>query len=234
MTPQTQSPPPPSGIAGPAGAPKTVLVVDDHPLMREGLLHLIARESDLALAGEAGSPAEALAFLAKGRPDLILADISMPGRAGLDFIKDVLALDPTRLILVVSAHDEMLFAERALQAGARGYVMKDAGGEQTLAAIRQVLGGEIYVSPRVSAQLLEQVSARARRRPSDSPIGRLTDREFEVFRLIGQGASVQAIADRLHLSAKTIESHRANIRMKLELPDAAALARYAVRWVETI
>jgi DNA-binding NarL/FixJ family response regulator len=196
------------------------------------MVHLIGSQPDLALAGQAGNPAEALSVLALGRPDLVMADISMPGRSGFDFIKDLLAQYPDQKILVVSAHDENLYAERALRSGARGYVMKDAGVAPLLAAIRTVLQGGIYVSPAVSTILLEKMTSESRR-PSESPIARLTDREFEIFQLVGQGKSTRDIAEQLHLSGKTVDTHRANIKAKLELRDATALVRYAVRWVET-
>ena len=216
----------------PAGAKKKVLLVDDHPFMRAGLGQLIERQPDLMVAGEAGSPAEALRELAKARPDLVLTDITMPGRSGLEFIKDLHAQDPNLLILVVSMHDEAIYAERALRAGARGYIMKEAGGENLLAAIRQVLRGEVYVSPRMSARILDNLSSR-RPRGSSSPIEKLTDREFEIFQLIGHGNSTRGIAEQLHLSPKTVDAHRAHIKEKLGLTDATALVRHAVRWVET-
>jgi DNA-binding NarL/FixJ family response regulator len=142
------------------------------------------------------------------------------------------AAEPDLAVLVVSMHDEVVFAERALRAGARGYIMKEAGGENLLAAIRQVLRGEVYVSPRMSSRILNDLSAR-RPRGSTSPIERLTDREFEVFQLIGQGKSTRDIAEQLHLSSKTVDVHRSHIKEKLELKDATALIRHAVRWVET-
>jgi len=215
----------------PAGAKKKVLLVDDHPFMRAGLGQLIERQPDLMVAGEAGNPAEALRELAKARPDLVLTDITMPGRSGLEFIKDLHAQDPNLLILVVSMHDEAIYAERALRAGARGYIMKEAGGENLLAAIRQVLRGEVYVSPRMSARILDNLSSR-RPRGSSSPIEKLTDREFEIFQLIGHGNSTRGIAEQLHLSPKTVDVHRSHIKEKLGLTDATALVRHAVRWVE--
>jgi DNA-binding NarL/FixJ family response regulator len=220
------------GPPPPDRPPKSIVIVDDHPFLREGMVHLIGSQPDLALAGQAGNPAEALSVLALGRPDLVMADISMPGRSGFDFIKDLLAQYPDQKILVVSAHDENLYAERALRSGARGYVMKDAGVAPLLAAIRTVLQGGIYVSPAVSTILLEKMTSESRR-PSESPIARLTDREFEIFQLVGQGKSTRDIAEQLHLSGKTVDTHRANIKAKLELRDATALVRYAVRWVET-
>jgi len=215
----------------PAGPKKKVLLVDDHPFMRAGLGQLIERQPDLVVAGEAGNPAEALRELAKAHPDLVLTDITMPGRSGLEFIKDLHAQDPKLLILVVSMHDEAIYAERALRAGARGYIMKEAGGENLLAAIRQVLRGEVYVSPRMSARILDNLSSR-RPRGSSSPIEKLTDREFEIFQLIGHGNSTRDIAEQLHLSPKTVDVHRGHIKEKLGLTDATGLVRHAVRWVE--
>jgi DNA-binding NarL/FixJ family response regulator len=211
---------------------RRILVVDDHPFMRAGLAQLIDRQPDLTVCGEAGHPAAAAAELAKSKPDMVLTDITMPGRSGIEFIKDLRAAHPALPILVVSMHDEAIYAERLLRAGARGYIMKEAGGENLLLAIRRVLDGEIYVSPRMSAKILENVSGRTPR-GSNSPIQKLTDREFEVFRMIGQGKSTRDIATQLHLSPKTVDVHRSHIKEKLELTDVTSLVRHAVRWVET-
>jgi DNA-binding NarL/FixJ family response regulator len=216
----------------PAPPRRRILIVDDHPFMRAGLAQLIERQADLTVCGEAGNPAESLLRLATGGVDLVLADMTMPGRSGLDFLKDLQALHPALPILVVSMHDEMVYAERALRAGARGYIMKEAGGENLLAAIRQVLGGQVYVSPRMSAQLLDSFSGR-KTRDADSPFGKMTDREFEVFQMIGRGGSTREIARQLGLSTKTVDVHRAHLKAKLDLPDTTALVRHAVRWVET-
>ncbi len=213
-------------------ARRRVLLVDDHPFMRAGLGQLIGGQPDLVVGGEAGNPAEALQALARQRPDLILTDLTMPGRSGLEFIKDLRAAHPEIPILVVSMHDEAVYAERVLRAGARGYIMKEAGGENLLGAIRQVLRGEVYVSHKMSARILEDLSTR-RPRGSTSPIERLTDREFEVFQLIGQGKGTREIAAELHLSPKTVDVHRSHLKEKLGLQDATALIRHAVRWVET-
>jgi DNA-binding NarL/FixJ family response regulator len=218
--------------AGASPPPRRVLLIDDHPFMRAGLAQLINAQSDLMVCGEAGNPSEAFRSLAKVKPALVLSDLTMPGRSGLEFIKDLKAAEPDLAVLVVSMHDEVVFAERALRAGARGYIMKEAGGENLLAAIRQVLRGEVYVSPRMSSRILNDLSAR-RPRGSTSPIERLTDREFEVFQLIGQGKSTRDIAEQLHLSSKTVDVHRSHLKEKLELKDATALIRHAVRWVET-
>lgn len=215
-----------------APAKRRILLVDDHPFMRAGLAQLIDRQPDLIVGGEAGNPTEAFQALAKIRPDLVLTDLTMPGRSGLEFIKDLLAADERLAVLVISMHDEVVYAERALRAGARGYIMKEAGGENLLAAIRQILRGEVYVSQRMSARILAGMSG-AKPRGSSSPIEKLTDREFEVFQLIGQGKSTRDIATQLNLSTKTVDVHRSHIKEKLELKDVTALVRHAVRWVET-
>jgi len=206
--------------------------VDDHPFMRAGLAQLIDRQPDMAVCGEAGEPAAAIRELSASMPDLVLTDVTMPGRSGIEFVKDLRASHPKLAILVVSMHDEGIYAERLLRAGARGYIMKEAGGENLLGAIRQVLAGGIYVSPHMSAKILENVTGR-RPRGSASPIRTLSDREVEVFQLIGQGKSTRDIAAQLHLSPKTVDVHRGHIKEKLGLDDVTALVRHAVRWVET-
>src|SRR5580765_5236391 len=162
-----------------------VLIVVDHPMTRDGLANLINKQPDLKVCCEAAEPAEALRKIAKGKPNLILTDITMPGRSGTEFIKDVLALYPGIPILVVSMHDELIYAERALRAGARGYIMKEAGGENMLEAIRCVLSGQVYVSKRLASTMLDSFAGR-RPRGSRSPIENLSDREFEIFQLISQ------------------------------------------------
>lgn len=201
-------------------------------MTRAGMAQLIGKQPDMEVCSEAGNPAEALAQIPLHHPDLLVMDLTMPGRSGVEFIKDVLALHPGLPILVVSMHDELIYAERSLRAGARGYIMKEAGGEKLLAAIRQVLSGQAYVSERISARLLDTLTGQ-RPRGSSSPIEKLSDREFEVFQLIGQGKSTRDIAKQLHLSPKTVDVHRAHIKEKLELKDATSLVRQAVRWVET-
>jgi DNA-binding NarL/FixJ family response regulator len=158
--------------------------------------------------------------------------MTMPGRSGLEFIKDLLAAHPALVILVLSMHDEAVYAERALRAGARGYIMKEAGGENLLTAIRRVLGGQVYLSEQMSARILDNLSGQ-KPRGSHSPIQKLSDREFEIFQLIGQGKSTRDIANQLHISPKTVDVHRGHIKEKLELNDATSLIRHAVRWVES-
>jgi DNA-binding NarL/FixJ family response regulator len=222
-----------SGAAlAPPLARKRICLVDDHPMTRAGLAQLINKQSDLEVCCEASSPAEALNALSQSTPDLLISDLTMPGRSGVEFIKDVQALRPELPILVLSMHDEAIHGERVLRAGARGYIMKEAGGEKLLVAIRHVLSGQVYVSEKMSARILDVFSGR-RPRGSDSPIQKLSDREFEVFQLIGQGQGTHEIAQQLHLSPKTVDVHRAHIKDKLELTDATALVRHAVRWIET-
>jgi len=211
---------------------KSIMLVDDHPMTRAGLAQLINKQPDLEVCCEAGDPAEAFHLLAKFHPDLILTDITMPGRSGVEFIKDVLALSVVSVSLEVTMHDELVYAERALRGGARGYIMKEAGGEKLLEAMRCVLRGKVYVSERMSATFLDSLTGH-RPRGSGSPIEKLSDREFEVFQLIGQGKSTREIAKQLHLSTKTVDVHRGHIKEKLDLKDATSLVRHAVRWVET-
>ncbi len=213
-------------------ARKRILVVDDHPLMRDGLCEIIRKAPDLEICAAVGSPAEVLTLLDKIVPDLLLLDLNMPGRSGLEFIKDVLAPHPGLPILVFSMHDEGIYAERALRAGALGYLMKDAGGEKLLGAIRRVLSGQIYVSKKMSKHFLDALTGR-KPRLTQSPLEKLSDREFEVFRLIGQGATTGRIAAQLNLSPKTVAAHRGNIKEKLDLQAVSEVLLYAVRWVET-
>ena len=211
---------------------KRILIVDDHPMMRTGLGQLIDNEPDLKVCAEADTAGQAIDLVAKQKFDLALLDISLPDKNGLELIKDIRALCPELPMLVVSMHDEMIYAERVLRAGGRGYIMKQEGGEKFLAAIRQVLAGKVYVSQNMSARILEVFSGR---QPDNfsSPVRKLSDREFEVFQLIGQGVGTREIADKLHLSIKTVEVHRANIKEKLALKTATELVRYAVRWVDS-
>jgi DNA-binding NarL/FixJ family response regulator len=210
--------------------PKRVLIVDDHPMMRTGLAQLIDNEPDLQVRAEADNASQALDAVARQPFDLILLDISLPDKNGLELIKDIQTLKPGLPILVVSMHDELLYAERVLRAGGRGYIMKQEGGKKFLQAIRQVLNGQIYVSDKMSARILENVSGRHN---EASPVQRLSDREFEVFQLIGQGKGTRQIAQHLRLSMKTVEVHRANIKKKLKLKTATDLVSHAIRWVET-
>jgi DNA-binding NarL/FixJ family response regulator len=213
-----------------ANAKQRILIVDDHPMMREGLAQLIDHEPDLVAESQADCASQALQIIAESVPHLVLLDISLPDKNGLELIKDLQTLYPALPILVVSMHDESIYAERVLRAGARGYVMKQEGGKRLMLAIRQVLGGQIYVSEKISAKILETFSGR--KADSHSPLESLSDREFEVFQLLGQGRGTREIAKHLHISIKTVEVHRANIRKKLQLTSGGELVRYAIRWNE--
>jgi len=201
-------------------------------MMREGLAQLINNESDLMVCGEAGAGRAVPELVAKTKPDLLIADISLPDRNGLEVIKDMQTLQPGLAVLVISMHDESLYAERVLRAGGRGYVMKQEGGKKLMTAIRQVLSGRIYVSEKMSAKILESFSGQAAE-ASRMPMENLSDREFEVLQLIGEGKGTREIADQLTLSIKTVDAHRANIKRKLNLKTGPELVRYAVRWVES-
>ena len=215
-----------------AQAQTRILIVDDHPMMREGLAQLIGQQPDMAVCGEAGEAGDALEKVRLLKPSLVLADITLPGRNGLELIKDIQALEAGVLVLVISMHDESFYAERVLRAGGRGYVMKQEGGKKILEAIRQVAAGQIFVSDKMSARILEIFSGR---QPAEgrAAVENLTDREFEVFQLIGQGMGTKELAGQLHLSPKTIQVHRANIKVKLQVRSMAELIRHAVRWVES-
>jgi DNA-binding NarL/FixJ family response regulator len=215
---------------GQGPVPARVLIVDDHPVMREGLRALISRQHDLAVCAEAETARQALELVANLKPDLVLADISLPGRSGVELIKDIRALRPTILILVISMHDELLYAERVLRAGAHGYIMKQETGLTMMQAIRQVLAGHIYLSGKMSARILEIVASK---RAKALAIERLSDRELDIFRLIGHGKTTAQIAENLHLSTKTVETHRARIKEKLDLKTMPELISFASRWVET-
>jgi DNA-binding NarL/FixJ family response regulator len=208
-----------------------VLLVDDHPIVREGLTEMINHEEDLAVCGTAEEMNQALDLLEKLRPDLVVLDISLKGSNGIEVLKNIKVRYPKMLVLVLSMHDETLYALRALRAGAAGYIMKQEPAERVLASIRQVLNGEISLSENMEKKMMKQlVGGRAAR--TGSPLEDLSDRELEVFRLIGKGYSTRQIAEELHLSIKTIESHRAHIKEKLNLKNAMELVQHAIQWQE--
>ncbi|SPE52717.1 Two component transcriptional regulator, LuxR family [Verrucomicrobia bacterium] len=213
-------------------ARRRILIVDDHPLTRRGMAQLIGQQTDLETCGEAGDAHQALAAISALRPHLVLMDVSLPGKHGLELIKDIRALHPQVLVLVVSMHEESLFAERALRAGARGYLMKNEGGEKLIEAVRQVLAGKLYVSSSMSASILDVFAGRPRR-GNNTLLGALTDREFEVFQFVGEGLTTREIGERLHMSGKTVETHRLHIREKLGLKTGPELIKYAVRWASS-
>lgn len=209
-----------------------LLLVDDHPVVLDGYRLMLNSQPDLEVCSAADNEVDALAAVAREHPDLVVIDLKMPGRGGLNLIKDLVVLHPGLKILVCSMHDEMLYAERALRAGAKGYLTKDSSGPVMLAAIRRVLGGEIYVSERLAAHLLDAFAS-ARPRGSSSPLEKLSDREFEVFLLFGEGKTAKEIAGQLNLSPKTVSVHRDHIKEKMDFATSAEMIRQAVRWVET-
>ena len=209
-----------------------ILLVDDHRVMLEGYQLMLNAQPDMTVCATAASAAEALSAIEKEKPDLIVTDLTLGGRGGIDLIKDVMALFPQMKILVCSMHDEMLYAERALQAGARGYIMKDADGPTFLGAVRAVASGQRYMSERLAAKILESFGT-ASPRGSKSPIEKLSDREFEVFRMFGEGLTAKEIASRLNLSPKTVSVHRDHIKEKMGFATSAEMIRQAVRHVES-
>src|SRR4051794_20615324 len=216
----------------PPGTSSRLLLVDDHPVVLDGYRLLLEAQPDMVVCAAVTNEPDALRAVQQERPDLILMDLTMPGRGGLELIKDLTVLHPECKILVCSMHDEMLYAERALHAGAKGYLTKDTPGPQMLAAIRKVLTGGIYVSDRLAARVLESFAGQ-RPRGSRSPLEKLSDREFEVFRHFGEGRTAKEIASQLNLSPKTVSVHRDHIKDKLEFATSAEMIRQAVRWVET-
>lgn len=217
----------------PIAVPKRkLLIVDDHPLVREGISQLINLESDLRICCQAANAKEALNRVLCSRPDLAIVDISLGGKSGLELVRDFHALYPELPVLILSMHDEEIYAERALRAGARGYIMKSAHWQEILNAIRTVLNGKTYVSEKAGSQILTRFAGVSRSH-NGSEIAALTDREFEVFQLLGQACSTKEIADRLSLSPKTIQVYRDHLKDKLNLKDSLGLIQYAVRWVET-
>jgi DNA-binding NarL/FixJ family response regulator len=211
-------------------ATRKLFIVDDHPVFREGLVTLIEQVEGLTVCGQADNTAQALTAAVDLKPELMLVDIGLPGRSGLELIKDLQAVCPETGVLVISMHDETLYAERVLRAGGRGYIMKQEGPEKILQAIRSVLNGQIYLSSRMSVRILDAFSGH--RDKSSSPISRLTDRELEILQLVGQGRDSHAIAEQLNLSSKTVDAHRTHIKEKLSLKNHTELISYAARWME--
>jgi len=210
--------------------PISVFIVDDHALIRHGLSQLVSDEPDMEVCGAAEDADEAMAKLAESQPDVLVVDISLQRGNGLDLIKRVKSHHPHVKILVSSMHDESLFAERALHAGALGYVNKREATEKVIDAIRQVLQGEVYLSTTMTGQLLHRLTNHHHDSLKHSSIETLSDRELEVFEMIGQGMSSRQIADALHLSIKTIVTHREHIKDKLGLKSSAEITKHAVQW----
>jgi len=206
-----------------------VFVVDDHPIVRQGLALLINRESDLMVCGEAEDAQSALQSMANSQPDILIVDISLNGPDGLDLLKDIRTRCAELPVLILSMHDESIYAERALRAGAQGYIMKQEATDKVLVALRRILAHEIYVSERIANRMLQRyIGSSSTGRPSS--VGDLTDRELEVFRLIGEGHSTRRIAEELHISIKTVESYQAHIKEKLSIRSARELVQHAIQW----
>lgn len=211
---------------------KRILLVDDHPMTRYGMAQLLRQQCEFEVCGEADTAHRALAAVESLQPDLVLADLTMPGKHGLEFVKDMRAMHPEVAVLVVSMHDETLYAERVLKAGGRGYVMKHVGGKELLRAVRRVLDGHVYLSNVMAEKALDAFSDR-RSQTSDSVIGQLTDRELQVFQCLGQGMTSREIGQQLHMGVKTVETHRRHVREKLNLKTGPELIKFAVRWVSS-
>jgi DNA-binding NarL/FixJ family response regulator len=209
---------------------KRIVVIDDHPLFRKGLEQLISSSDGFAVCGEAGNAAEGLSVLRKLKPDLAIVDVSLPGANGIELIKNIRAEFPKLPVLVLSMHDESLYALRSIRAGAQGYVMKQEALENVVRALHEIMGGRPYLSRAMSAKLITSFASGAEdgKNPATD---KLSDRELEILELIGKGHEVREIARELHLSPKTVETHRAHIKEKLNLANARQVARFAVQWV---
>jgi DNA-binding NarL/FixJ family response regulator len=211
-------------------APARILVVDDHPVVRLGIRQMIAAEPGLSVCGEAESATKALELAKSSSADLAIVDLSLGDGSGLDLIRSLRETTPELKVLVLSMHDEALFAERVLRAGAHGYIMKQEAIDGLVHAIQEVLAGRRFISTRMSQVILERIGHDAP--ASGDRLANLTDRELEVFELIGRGLNTATIADRLEISIKTVETYRSNIRAKLDLKDATELIRYAATWIQ--
>jgi DNA-binding NarL/FixJ family response regulator len=212
-----------------APAKKRILVVDDHPIVRQGLALLINREADLLVCGEAEDAMGAMHVLASAKPDVLIVDLSLSGPDGLDLLKNIRTTHPALPVLILSMHDELIYAERSLRAGANGYIMKQVATEKVLVAVRRILAGEIYVSDRIANRMLKHYITGSGTTRSSS-IADLSDRELEVFRLIGEGHGTRQIAEELHISVKTVESYQAHIKDKLSLRSSRELMQHAIQW----
>lgn len=212
---------------------KQILLVDDHPLMRRGQADLLSREPDLRVCGEAATAKAAMEEIERLGPDLVVVDLTLPDKDGVELIKDIHALHPSLPVLAMSMQEEAIYAPRVLRAGGRGYVMKSEGSAEQLAgAIRTVLRGEVALSPRMAAKVLQSMVGGEASRTS-GPEEKLTDRELEILRLHGEGWSTEEVATRLHLSPKTVEVHRANMKQKLGFTSTPAFQRFAIQWVHS-
>jgi DNA-binding NarL/FixJ family response regulator len=208
-----------------------ILLVDDHPLVREGLANLIGQQADLEVCGEAANEPQALELIGTVQPDVAIVDISLENGSGIELIKSIKALHPAVTVLVLSMHDESLYAERALRVGARGYIMKREAAKKVIQGIRSVRAGQLYVSEKIAAMMAEKfVEGRT---AAASPVEQLSNRELEVFQLLGCGQTTRQIADHLHVGFKTVQAYSARIKEKLKLDNATELLREAIRWHES-
>jgi DNA-binding NarL/FixJ family response regulator len=211
-----------------------IILVEDHPIVRQGLAQIINEQPDLMVVGEADTAARALEIIRAGSPpDLVILDVSLPKTNGLELIKQIKFELPNLKMLIISMHDESLYAERALRAGARGYVMKKEPSQKMLLAINHVLKGEIYVSDRMKQKMLMHLVSKQPQVDNGTPLDHLSDRELEVFQLLGNGFATRQIAEKLNLSIKTIESYRENLKLKLELKSGADLIQHAIQWMKS-
>ena len=211
---------------------KKVFIVDDHPIVRQGIARLINYEDDLMVCGEAGNAKDGLKEIERIKPDMVIVDISLKGKSGLELIKDIKMRLQAMPVLVVSMHDESLYAERALRAGAKGYIMKHVSPDKVLNAIRQVLDGKLFVSEGMRERMLQKYVYGSTRKNVFS-VEQLSDRELEVFRLIGHGRGTRQIAKDLDLSVKTVETYREHIKDKLNLENSSELLQYAIQWIQS-
>src|SRR3989338_6220039 len=209
-----------------------VFIVDDHPIMRRGLAELINLEKDLVVCGEADNIQTALELIKLHEPDVALVDLLLKNENGLELIKDIKTRFPAVLMLVLSMHDEVFYAERVLRAGAKGYIMKQQATTQVLVAIRRVLAGDVYLSDAISSKILRNVTGEKNKKAGSS-VDQLSDRELEVFRMIGTGLGTRQIAEKLSRSVKTVETYREHIKLKLDLKDSSELVQHAIQWLQS-
>ncbi|MHB1081130.1 MAG: response regulator [Prosthecobacter sp.] len=220
-------PPPDSSEAAEC---KRLLVVDDHPIFRHGMCQVLSQVSGVMVCGEASNARSALEVMRQQKPEVALIDVSMPGTNGIELIKHMLAEQPSLIILIISMHDESLYALRALRAGAKGYVVKQQALEHILAALHKVIGGGVYISPQFTEKLVFK-AIQGSEGDLGTPVDKLSDREFEVLQLFGRNKTTREIADSLHLSVKTVETHRMHIKEKLGFKDADEMTKFAIEWV---
>jgi DNA-binding NarL/FixJ family response regulator len=210
-----------------------ILIADDHPVMREGLAYVLGHEPDFEICGKAASVGEALELAAQTRPDVVVTDLSFPERSGLELIKDLATLKPGLPVIAISMHDELIYAERVFRAGGKGYLMKESVPALITEAVRRVLAGGVHASQAVTDHLLRSMAGNSKAHTPKFPLKRLSDRELEIFELIGHGKNPREIAENLHISARTVDAHRGHIREKLGLADSTDLTCYAIRWIES-